>query len=95
MMTQNQLTPQDLYKFATRPRYYGQKYLNTDSEEELLLVLGEACCVSAFSLVEILRLPKKGRFILVLIKTLSPQRYHSHQFLYNFPFSHFLIYVTI
>lgn len=93
-MTKKEITFEDLYSSVTRPRYYGQKYLDADSEDKLLLVLGEACCVSAFSFVQILKLPKRGRLILKLIKTLSPQRYKKYQFCKFFSFSHCLIYTS-
>ena len=57
------------------------------------MLLGETCCISAFSLLQILKLPKRGRLILELIKAFSPQRYQKHYFLYSFSFSHCLIYI--
>jgi len=93
-MTQNDITFEDLFTYVTRPRFYGQKYLLAHSEEELLLIFGEACCLSAFSIVQILKLPKRGRLFLKLIKSLSPQRYQDHHFQYSFSFSHCLIYIT-
>jgi len=92
-MTPEESTFEDLYSSITRPRYYGQEYLNANSEEKLLLLLGEACCISAFSLLQILKLPKRGHIILDLIKAFSPKRYRKHYFLYSFSFSHCLIYL--
>jgi hypothetical protein len=93
-MTQNKITFENLYASVTRPRYYGQKYHNANSEEELLLVLGEAWCVSAYSLVQTLKLARRGRLVLSLIKSFFPQRYENHHFQYNFSFSHCLIYIS-
>jgi len=92
-MTENEISLQDLYSSISSPRYYGQKYLDADSEDELLLILGEACCISAFSLINIFKLPKRGRIILDFIKAFFPKRYHKYLFLYNFSFSQCLIYI--
>jgi len=92
-MTSEGITFEDLFSSITRPRYYGQEYLNADSEDKLILLLGQACCISAFSLLRILKLPKRGRLILDLIKIFSQKRYHKHLFLYSFSFSHCLIYI--
>ena len=92
-MAPEEITFEDLYSSITCPRHYGQEYLKADSEEKLLLLLGQACCITAFSLIRILKLPKRGRLILDLIKVFSPQRYHKHHFLYSFSFSHCLIYI--
>lgn len=85
---------EDIYAAATCPRYYGKRYLIADSEQKLIFVLSEACCISAFSLVQILQLPRRGRLVLAMFKTLFPKKYESYQFLYNFSFSHCLIYIS-
>lgn len=92
-MTKKEITFKDLFPSLIRPKYYAQKYLGADSEDKLLLVLGEACCVSAFSLVQILKLPNRRGLILALIKAFSPQRYKKYRFLHSFSFSHCLIYI--
>jgi len=92
-MTKNESTLDDLYSAVTRPRYYGEKYLKADTEENLLLILAEACCISAFSLVLLLKLPIRGRLVLALIKAFSPQLYRSHQSMYHVSFSHCLVYI--
>ena len=93
-MNKNEITFEDILLSGTQPGYYGQKYLNANTEGELLFVLGEACNLSAFKLVKILKLPNRGNLILALIKTFSPQSYEKHQFLWNFSFSHCLIYIS-
>ena len=77
----------------TRRGYYGQKYLEAETEEDLLSQLGEACCVSAVSLVQILELPKIGRHVLSVMKSISPEKYNQVMFQYNFALSHFLLYI--
>ena len=91
-MIEEETTFEDLYTSIAHLRHYGQKYLDAKSENELLLVLGEACCLSAFSLVNILKLPRIGRLILALIKVFSPQKYEDYRFQYSYSFSQCLIY---
>ena len=93
-MIESELKIEDILEFAKHPRYYGQKYLVADSKEKLLLVLGEACCIAAFSLVKILKLPKRGSLVLDLMKVICPHRYRNWFFLHDFSFSHCLIFIT-
>ncbi|OQB77095.1 MAG: hypothetical protein BWX92_01182 [Deltaproteobacteria bacterium ADurb.Bin135] len=85
----------DFMSFVTRPRHYGQKYMEADTEELLIFELGEACCVAAFSLVEVLKFPRRGHLFLSLMKTLSRKYYDSHQYMYDFSFTHFLWFIVL
>ena len=93
-MTETEQTFEDLLVAMTKPRIYGKKYLSAETSDDLLLVLGESFCVAAFSIVHIFGLPRRGRLILKLIKALSKQSNDRHHYLYNFTFSHCLIYIT-
>jgi len=93
-MTETEKQFEDFLYAMTKPRIYGEKYLSAETSDDLLLSLGEACCIAAFSIVKIFGLPRRGALILRIIKVFSKKSYDRYLYLYNFTFSHCLIYIT-
>ena len=59
---------QALMALAKERRYYGQKYDKSKSQNELLLWLGEAICMSTIKIAYSLKPPRRGSLILKAMK---------------------------
>ena len=93
-MREAERTLEGLRGAIASPRTYGKKYLSAETRDDLLLALGEACCVAAFAIVMLFELPKRGSLILRIIKVFSRRAYDRYFYLYHFTFSHCLMYIT-
>lgn len=85
---------QALIELTEERKYYGQKYDKSKSQNELLLWLGEAVCISTIKIVYSLKPPRRGSLILKAMKVFSKSSYNSYYEIKNNLFAESLFYVV-
>jgi len=71
-------------------RFYGMRYGDAQSLQGLIAAAGEACCVAAISILQMLRFQQRGRPILDCTGCSKAEC----RWRYNFAFSHCLFFIT-
>ncbi|OGP30436.1 MAG: hypothetical protein A2073_05675 [Deltaproteobacteria bacterium GWC2_42_11] len=79
--------------FVSKETNVSRKYSEASDIEKLNMFFSKQICIASTSIVLSLKLPKRGAFILRLLKYIKPSSYFSYWNLYNKVFSQCILFV--
>jgi len=89
----DKITFEDLLQWAHRKSFTGKKYESTRNIDEFVYYVSERILLSVVSIMLSLKRPKRGRYILKILKKFRPKSYYSYLNRENKLFSECLIFI--